>query len=271
MDKPRVSLVIVNFNAGQALVECLGSVVQRDDVENEIILVDNGSTDGSRELARARFPELRLVELGENRGYAAANNRGLALATGEWVGLLNPDTVVPGGALRALVEVLQENPDLGAVGPALVWPDGEPQPYSHGGDPSPFYLARRAIGRHFGRALHAWAGGLLRRVDWVSGAALVARRTVLLRVGGLDEQFFLYFEDVDLCRRLRESGWQVAFVPSVAIAHHSRPDSADGGRRRHYDHSLLYFYRKHYGVWAELGIRAMIRLRWALYDRGLAP
>ena len=271
MDKPRVSLVIVNFNAGQALVECLGSVVQRDDVENEIILVDNGSTDGSRELARARFPELRLVELGENRGYAAANNRGLALATGEWVGLLNPDTVVPPGALRALVEVLQANPELGAVGPALVWPNEEPQPYSHGGDPSPLYLARRAIGRLFGRALHAWAGGSLRRVDWVSGAALIARRAAIQQIGGLDEQFFLYFEDVDLCRRLRESGWQIAFVPSVAIVHRSRPDAADVGRRRHYDHSLKSFYRKHYGVWAELGIRAMIRLRWAPYDRGLAP
>jgi N-acetylglucosaminyl-diphospho-decaprenol L-rhamnosyltransferase len=266
VNKPRVSLVVVNFNAGPAILDCLGSVVGRDDVESEVILVDNGSTDGSRELARNRFPELRLVELGENHGYAAASNRGLALATGEWIGLLNPDTVVPGGALRALVEVLQANSDLGAVGPALVWPDGEPQPYSHGGDPSPLYLARRAIGRLFGRALHEWADGSMRRVDWVSGAALIARRAAIQQVGGLDERFFLYFEDVDLCRRLRQSGWQIAFVPSVAIVHRSRPDSADAGRRRHAEQSLRYFYRKNYGLLAGLSIRAILWLRSA-FDR----
>ncbi len=270
MDKPRVSLVVVNFNAGQALLDCLGSVAGRDDVETEVILVDNGSTDGSVGLALTRFPDLRVVELGENCGYAAANNRGLALATGEWIGLLNPDTVVPPGALRALVEVLKSNPKLGAVGSALVWPNGDPQPFSHGGDPSPLYLARRAIGRQFRKMLHEWAGGSTRRVDWVSGAALIARRTALQQIGGLDEQFFLYFEDVDLCRRLRHSSWQIAFVPSVAIIHRSRPDPADAIRRGYYDQSLRSFYRKHYGVLAEVCIRAVLGLRRAFYRR-LAP
>jgi N-acetylglucosaminyl-diphospho-decaprenol L-rhamnosyltransferase len=151
------------------------------------------------------------------------------------------------------------------VGSALVWPNGEPQPYSHGGDPSPLYLARRAIGRQFRKVLHEWAGGSTRRVDWVSGAALIARRTALQQIGGLDEQFFLYFEDVDLCRRLRHSGWQIAFVPSVAIIHRSRPDPADVIRRRYYDQSLRYFYRKHYGLLAELGIGAMLQLQWTFH------
>ncbi len=256
----RMSLVIVNYNSGEALARCVASVIDRDDVATEVVVVDNGSTDGSAAGLAERFRGLRLIATGANWGYAAATNRGLAAATTCWIGLLNPDTEVPPGALGALLAVLREHSGVGVVGPCLRWPDGTAQPYSHGDDPSPLYLLRRALARQLGRALHSWEGGSPRPVDWVSGACLITCRDVVERVGPFDERFFLYFEDVDWCRRCRQAGWSVLFVPGVSVCHLSRPDQRDRVRRAWYRESLRQFYRKHYGLLANLALTVARRL-----------
>ncbi|HVB97349.1 MAG TPA: glycosyltransferase family 2 protein [Chloroflexota bacterium] len=245
-----ISLVVVDFNAGRALERCLESALQRDDVPTEVIVVDNASSDGSAVALATRFPEVRLLQNADNLGFAAAANRGLAAARGQWIGLLNPDVEIPAGALSTLVAFLDDHPRVGAVGPALMGLDGTPQPFSYGGDPSLTYLVRRGWERLRGQTLHQWAGGDARTVDWVSGACLIARREAWEQVGWLDDGFFLYFEDVDWCRRCRQQGWDVYFVPEVEVTHLSRPSYADLARRQHYLRGLQRYYQKYYGAWA---------------------
>ena len=205
------------------------------------------------------------MDLRENRGYAAGNNRGLAIATGEAVVLLNSDVLVDGAQLQPLVDLLEEKPPVAAVSAGLRTATGQAQAFAYGDDPSPFYLLRRGLGRllHL-PPLHNWAVDEPLTVDWVSGACLCVRREVIEQIGGLDENFFLYFEDVDWCKRMRKAGWQVVYNPCVQVVHlggQSQPDRRVANQ--HYNESLGYFYRKHYGpVWAVLMNGAL-----ALYTR----
>lgn len=250
-ENPDLSVIIVSFNPGSFLQACLKAIPAAvGDASWEILLVDNGSTDGSVAGALAAMPAVRLIEAGSNRGFAAANNLALRAARGRTVCLLNPDTQPPAGTIGRLLDFLDRHAQAGVVGPVLLWPDGTPQPFSYGGDPTPLYLLRRAIARIRRRDLHAWSGGIARPVDWVSGACLITRREAITAVGGLDEQFFLYFEDNDWCRRMRQAGWSVWIDPWVQVIHHSRPNPTDLRRRGHYDASLRYFYHKHYGFLA---------------------
>ncbi|HUX88265.1 MAG TPA: glycosyltransferase family 2 protein [Chloroflexota bacterium] len=244
---PQVSLIVVDFNAGAQLARCLESALKCDDVPNEVVVVDNASSDGSALAAAARFPEVRFLRNESNLGFAAAANLGLAIARGRLIGLLNPDVELPPGALPKLSAFLAEHPRIGAVGPALLGIDGTPQPFSYGGDPSLTYLVRRGWGRVRGQTLHPWSGGDARAVDWVSGACLIARREAWEQVGLLDEGFFLYFEDVDWCRRCRQHGWDVYFVPEVEVTHLSHASYADRARRQYYSAGLQRYYQKHFG------------------------
>lgn len=254
--KPNLlSLIVVSYNNRPTLQRCLASVIQRSDVSTEVIVVDNASSDGGAVDAQREFPEIQLISNTHNVGFAAAANQGLAKARGEWIGLLNPDVEIPKDALGALIDVARSAPIVAAVGPALQLPDGTPQPFSYGDDPSPGYLFRRGLARAGGKHLHEWDGDTPRPVDWISGACLIARRTAWAQVGLLDERFFLYFEDNDWCRRCRQSGWEVWFVPTVSVIHQSQPSYADTTRVQHYQNSLLAFYRKHYGLLAAGGMK----------------
>ncbi|MGC8780041.1 MAG: glycosyltransferase family 2 protein, partial [Anaerolineae bacterium] len=200
-------------------------------------------------MVAAEFPEVRLIRNPANLGYARANNIGIAASRGRYVLLLNSDTIVPAGALAGLLAFMDAHPQAAACSPRLLRPDGTPQPYAFGGDPTPLYLVRRGIGRLlFGRPLHDWAVARPIQVDWVSGACLLARRAAIEQVGALDEAMFMYFEDNDWCRRMRRAGWQVWYVPTVAITHIGGAGlKQNPAARRAYRESLHYFYRKHYG------------------------
>lgn len=258
MSQPRLSVIIVNWKTRDLLRNCLHALYSSNPPQPcEVIVVDNGSADLSAGMVRRTFPDVHLIANAENLGYARANNQGIAVANGEYVVLLNSDALPRPGTLTALADLLDRHPEVGVVSPRLVLPDGTPQPFAFGRDPSPRYLLRRGWRRLAqGRALHNWAVSRPVRVDWVSGACLMTRRAVLDVAGGLDESFFMYFEDVDFCRRVRQAGWQVVYAPVADCVHlGGQSQKQNPAARDAYAQSLATFYRKHYGPLAAAAVR----------------
>lgn len=256
-----LAVIIVSWNTAGELSDCLDSVQRSLPMApSQVIVVDNGSTDGSTDMVAARFPGATLVRNAGNVGYARANNQGLALCKTPMVLLLNSDAIVPPGALAALTAFMEAHPRVGACSPRLIGTDGRPQPFAFGRDPSPGYLLQRGLAAlALRRSVHDWATGDEQEVDWVTGACLLARTAAVREVGGLDEAMFMYFEDNDLCRRLRQRGWQVRFYPAVTVTHlGGRSLAQNPAARPEYYRSLRHFYRKHYGWLARLALEAML-------------
>lgn len=242
----QLSILIVNWNTGAVLMQCLHALrVQALPEDWEIIVMDNASQDDSVGILRSQFPNVLLLASTENIGYARGNNLAAAQAQGRYLLLLNPDTIVSQETLAALLAFMEEHPHIGACSPRLLLPDGTPQPYAFGADPRPGYLLRRGWNRlvHH-RSLHDWAIDTPQSVDWVSGACMMLRRKAWEQMGGFDEDFFMYFEDNDLCLRLRQAGWQIVYYPLLGITHLG---GASEPGNRFYHQSLVRFYRKHYG------------------------
>jgi GT2 family glycosyltransferase len=265
----RLAIVIVNFNARETLHACLQSLAAAPPaVSHEIVVVDNASGDGSQALVRDRWPAIRLLEEPGNRGFAAANNVGIRATSSELVLLLNNDTLVPPGAIDAVVARLDANPDAGVVGPRLVDGNGVPE-LSFGPMISPFGELRQKTvmalyGRNFAGAAR-WVRHSTARehdVDWVSGACLLVRRSVAESVGLLDERYFLYTEDVDFCAAIRARGHRVLFTPSAEVVHlrgRSRA-TAPAASEAAYRRSQLAFYGKHHPAWVPL-LKLYLRLQ----------
>ncbi len=245
-----LSIIIVSWNTASLLRACLaGLPAAVGALDWQTVVVDNASTDGSAGIATRDFPNVLLIRNTANLGFARANNQGIRATDGEYVLLLNSDTVIPQGALAALAGFLGAHPEAGAVGPRLLRPDGTPQPFAFGGDPSPVYLLRRGFSRlALHRYLHDWATGEILGCDWVSGACLMARRAAIEAAGLLDENIFMYFEDADWCLRMRRAGWRVYYDPQISITHIGGQSLRQNpAARRAYQDSLRYFYGKHYG------------------------
>jgi hypothetical protein len=257
---PDLSIVIVAYNGAALLHATLASVITRKhDITYQLIVVDNASPQRDIEQLADAFPTVRFVFQDHNRGYAAANNVGVKASAGRYVALLNPDTVLHNDLFTMVVRWLDDHPDVGAVGPQLVQPNGEPQAYSYGAAPSPWYMLRRIWGHVRRSYLHRWHGNGPQDVDWVAGTCLVARRTALAQIGGLDERFFLYWEDVDLGMRLRQAGWRVVFLPTARITHIGG-SSVGAQAQRWYDRSLVQLYAKHYGGLLAAGVWWLLRI-----------
>jgi GT2 family glycosyltransferase len=253
------SVVIVNYRTDEVLAECLASLAKTTaGVEVEVIVVDNGATlagSGFRE----RSPRVRLVENPGNVGFARAANQGMRLARGRHVLCLNPDTVVHEGALAAMTGYLDAHPRVGAVGARLLETDGSLQ-YScrrFPGYTTIFFGRYAMLTRLFPANAGSrdylyldWDHRTTREVDWVSGACLMVRREVLDHVGGFDEGYFLFVEDMDWCRRIRDAGWDVVYLPDAVVTHHigsSRgavPAWVVWARHR----GMLRYVRKHFGA-----------------------
>jgi N-acetylglucosaminyl-diphospho-decaprenol L-rhamnosyltransferase len=226
--EPAWAAVVVNYEAGPALTACVRSLLAdaSSGTPPEVVVVDNGSADGSVAALRAEFPAVTVVQPGANLGYARAANLGAAATTAPIVAVLNPDTELEPGTAGALVGRLRAAPRLGAVGPKLHNPDGSRYPSARSapslGDAiGHALLGGIAPGNRFTRAYRQLDvdPDVARPVEWVSGAAVWLRREALDRVGGWDERFFLFFEDVDLCRRLEGDGWEVAYEPAGHVVH----------------------------------------------------
>jgi N-acetylglucosaminyl-diphospho-decaprenol L-rhamnosyltransferase len=250
-----LTVVLVSWNVIALLRDCLNSIAAGvGELTHEIVVVDNASTDGSADLVATEFPNVKLIRNQGNVGFARANNQGIAIGSGRCVLLLNSDTLVRPDALIELVAFMDQHARVGAVCPRLVLPGGEPQAFAFGGDPSIGHLMKRGLYRMLlRRSVHNWRTDQVQAVDWVSGACLLVRRAVIDQVGGLDENIFMYFEDADWCKRIREAGWRVMFNPQIEIVHLGGQSLAQNpAAREAYDRSLRYFYGKHYGPLARL-------------------
>ena len=260
--------VIVSWNCREALLRCLESLRRAG---CPAIVVDNASDDGTVPTLTRGYPEVRLLPQAGNLGFAAGTNLGVRAALAatpppDAVLLLNPDTELPPETLPALEQRLAADPSLGAVGPAIVNPDGSPQAYAFGSDPSLGYLLRRGANRLLRhRPLHDWGDPRDLSPDWLTGACLLARAEVFARDSlFLDETFFLYFEDNDWCLRLRRHGWGLRRIASVRCIHAGGVSlRANPAAAAAYRDSLRRFYRLHYPAWHG----AMLRLLLPVYAR----
>ncbi len=287
-----ISVIIVNYCTRELLRDCLASLRASRDPAVEIIVVDNHSTDASVEMVRAEFSEFRLITNSENLGFAQGNNTGIWQARGKYILLLNSDTLVRPGALQAMTRFLDSHPTAGGVTCRLLNGDGTIQACVSR-RPGPMLLffrlsglshlfgsdrARRFVRRYLGWLLGATVRSYLDpyaasesplEVENISGACLMLRREAVEQVGLLDESFFMYFEDMDYCIRLRKAGWKLFYVPTGEIVH--LVGQSSGGRMRDYSvssyQSLFYFYRKHHSFWKVLAVRILVffasSIRWA--------
>lgn len=263
---PPITIILLNYNTKSLTLECLANVIPYATGRGwQIIVVDNASEDDSAEAIATRFPSVHLIRNDRNLGYAGGNNLGLRQANGDVVVLLNSDVIVSPEGLSSLASYLQTCAAVGAVSPRLTTAQGDPQSYAFGNDPTLPYLFQRGIRSLLRRGdVHDWKVDHPLSIDWVSGACLCVRREVIDQVGLLDENFFLYFEDVDWCLRMRQAGWQIVYNPNWSVVHFGGGSQLERyGSSPLYYESLLYFYQKHYPGFPALILRVAIAIyRW---------
>ncbi len=264
---PRLTIVIVTYNSAGHIDSCLRAIVtQPPKTDHEILVVDNASTDGTAAAIRARWHGVRVIDAGENLGFAAANNLGIRQSFAPLVLLLNPDTSVSPGAIDKLVAAVDRRPDAGIVGPRLVDQNGRPE-LSWGLMVSPLAELRQKLVSRFTESLSQRE----REVDWVSGACLLVRRAAAEEVGLMDERYFMYLEDVDFCAAVRGRGWRVLFTPTAQVVHlrgQSRA-TASAATERAYRRSQLSFYEKHHPQWLPW-LRMYLKLKGLPSDKRLS-
>jgi GT2 family glycosyltransferase len=264
--EPAVSAVVVSHNTRDDLLRCLASLRDHAQLPIEVIVVDNASSDGSVEAVRRDFPAVRVIASPENLGFSRANNLGIREARAAYVLVINSDAEVRPGAVAALAAGLDSRNDVAVVGPRTLSSDETIQ-ISFGPALSPLaeWRQRRLVSgvrRRDASALRE-AGALAGREhepDWVSASCFLARRKALDAIGGFDEAFFLYEEDVDLCVRLRAAGWRIVFTPSAEVVHHlgRSMEHAPSRARIEYHRSHLRYYRKHNGLLANVILRLLL-------------
>ena len=242
-----LSIVVVSYNTCRLLDDCLRSLYAADAPPGgmEVIVVDNASADGSAEMVRQYYPQARLIVSAENRGYSAANNQGAAAATGDYLLYLNSDTVVAADALVKPLRYLQEHPEAGALTVRLVYPTGERDPDNHRGFPTPwnafchFTLLSRLFpsSPRFNGYFRSYEEfSAVHAVPVIAGSYMMMPRALDRQLGGWDETYFFYGEDIDYCYRLHEAGYQIIYYPLVEVVHYKgassglRKESADIAR-----------------------------------------
>jgi GT2 family glycosyltransferase len=270
MSNRTLSVCVVSYNTRALLMACLAAVER--EACDEILVSDNASDDGSAAMVTERFPRVRLTRNDENLGYTRAMNQCLARARGDLILLLNPDSVPQPGAFAILIDSLERNPRWGAAGPRLEFPGGRLQRTGNR-FPTRRYLLYEAIGLNdrfpnnatrLGNIYAEWDRTAGREVDALSGACLLVRRAALEQVGPLDEQFAMYFEEVDWCYRAKLNGWQIGYVPGARVLHYSEQSArqiGDLARTALYEASAAAYMFKYHGATAGALTKAIYALR----------
>jgi GT2 family glycosyltransferase len=242
---PDVDVIIVAHDSGALLQDAVASV-EGQVGSGRVVVVDAGSVDGAVEAVAEAHPDVRVIRT-ENRGRAAGNNAGLIATCGEFVLLLNPDAILEDRSLRTLVARAKSNRTAAIVAPLVTDPDGTPQAGSFG----PFPTLRTVLVARGNATLNRMSGGRVAKppvlhgttpIDWVTGACMLVRRSAIEKVGPMDEGFFLYYEDVEWCHRMRDAGWTVLIEPTAACVH-ARGDSGGGDSAAAQEAYRTSFYR----------------------------
>ena len=267
-----LSVIIVNWNVCNLLRQSLASIYSSwgQSPGLEVIVVDNASSDDSVLMVQTDFPKANLITNQKNLGYPAGCNQGLAVASGKYLLVLNPDTEIVNDALAALLNFMDKHPEVGMVGPLLTYPDGSHQSSRRRFPTLPVlflestwlekYSPRSIFKRYY---LQDVADTSPQQVDWLVGAAMLIRREVWKQVGGLDEGFFMYSEELDWCRRIKKSGWNIMYVPQATIIHHEGKSSEQVTAERHiyFQTSKIRYTRKYHGKHIAFILHHWLRLQ----------
>lgn len=256
---PLVSVIIVNYNTADMIVRCLNAVQEG---VKEVIVVDNASRDSSVKVITDNFPGVRLISNTQNLGFACANNQAIPLCTGDYIYFLNPDTELKSDAVQHMMKFMESHPDVGLAGTHTVYPDDSHQISVH---------MRYPGEKHTKDEL----AGLKGDIAWVKGASMIARRDVIDEVGGFDESFFLYGEDIDLCLSIRKKGWLIGYIPDATVVHwrgqSERTNTPAAVWKKKFDAEMI-FYRKHYSPECIRAIRRanLMKAYWRIFTLKLA-
>lgn len=267
-----LSVIIVNYNVKEFLSNCLEAISRAaEGISYEIIVVDNASSDGSRAFLEPRFPQVQFIWNEQNVGFGAANNQAIGQAKGEYILLLNPDTLLQEDTLQVMLEHMKTNPKCGVSGCKILNADGSFAPESRRSVPTLANSLYKTLGltalfpksKRFGAYYLGWlsedeAGA----VPVLSGSFMFFRGDVLRSLGGFDERFFMYGEDIDLSVRVCEAGWEIEYVPTTSIIHYKGESSRKDDLRyiRHFNEAMYLFYEKHYSQGVYRLFRVVIRL-----------
>jgi hypothetical protein len=259
-----LSVVVVSWNVKALLAGCLDSLYQQGPDDLEVLVIDNASTDGTPAMLSESYPQVRVLESQRNLGFGAANNLGIRQCRGQYVLLLNPDTVLKPGAIAALLGFLQAHPAAGAVGPKILNPDGSLQ-YSCSPAPTLQSEASRLLHLPGMRPdgyypMEGWDQQQPHRTQVLLGACLLLPRQALEQVGGFDEEYFMYSEEVDLCYRLAQAGWELYWHPAAQVVHYGGQSTQQAAAEMflHLYRSKTLFFRKHRGLLATLGYKLLL-------------
>lgn len=272
-----LAIIVVSHNSAEWLDACLRTVFERaGDARLDVIVVDNESTDGSRELVVSRFPQVRLIA-SRNEGFAHANNRGALISDARYVLFLNPDTEIVSGTFSELIGALDARPRVGLVGVRQITGDGKLLPTIRY-FPSPPRALGEALGSERWPVRPRWSGereldpGLYERdaaCDWTSGSFMLARRDALSSAGLMDERFFMYSEEPDLCLRLKRAGWEIRHLPTMTIVHHAGKDGVRPRMLAQEVYARRQYARKHFSAPVRSAYLGAVLARYAL--RAVAP
>ena len=262
----KISIVIVSYNVSRLLDECLQSVARAlEGVDGEVYVVDNHSVDDTLEMLRQRHPEVHVIANEQNVGFARANNQAIRMSAAEYVLLLNPDTVVYESTLRGVLDFMDRHPEAGGAGVRMRSRDGQPAPESRRALPTPWVAMLKMLGatkRYYMSHLSWDEPG---QIEVISGAFCLLRRKALDQVGLLDEDYFMYGEDIDLSYRLLKGGWQNWYVPYDIIHYKGESTQKSSFRYVHtFYQAMLIFFRKHYG---HLSLLFSLPVQMAIYFR----
>jgi N-acetylglucosaminyl-diphospho-decaprenol L-rhamnosyltransferase len=264
-----LTIVIVSWNVAPLLRACLDAILQAPDVSQrdgqlwvghhraEIWVVDSASSDGTAAMVREHYPQVQLIACETNVGFSAGNNLALRRCDGRYLLLLNPDTEIVDDALSSMLHYMERHPDIGVLGPQLRYPDGRPQPSRRRFPTLAMALMESTLLEQW-LPNNRWArayrfaetpGDVIQPVDWVTGACMLVRRKAVERVGLLDEDLFMYSEELDWCRRLTDDGWHVIYYPCAVVVHHEGQSAGQvtAARDIYFHSSKIHYFRKHHG------------------------
>lgn len=275
-----LSIIIVNYNTCELTTQVLDSVYSNTrGLEFEVFVVDNASSDESVKNIRMRYPQVRIIENDTNLGFAAANNQAIAVASGQYILLLNSDTIVHNDCLPGCVEYLNQHPDTGALGCRVVLSDGQLDHACKRGFPTPqaslfYFLKLHRLfphSRYFGQyTLNHISEDNISEVDALTGAFMMVRKETIADIGLLDDTFFMYGEDLDWCYRIKAAGWKIIYYPEATIIHLKGGSGGRKSRKSIYEfhQSMIIFYDKHYAqkypVWVRCVIYGAVKLRYLM-------